>query len=63
MYRYCLVVKGLTPKSELHLISFKNITHESNILNLTSQNKRNDHQLKEFLIVKQILLVSTLRNV
>ena len=35
MYRYCLVVKGLTPKSELHLISFENITHESNILNLT----------------------------
>ena len=35
MYRYCLVVKGLTPKSELHLISFKNITHESNILNVT----------------------------
>ena len=27
------------------------------------ENKGNDHQLKEFLIVKQILLVSTLRNV
>ena len=27
------------------------------------ENKGNDHQLKKLLIVKQILLVSTLRNV
>ena len=27
------------------------------------KNKGNDHQLKKLLIVKQILLVSTLRNV
>ena len=49
-----------TPKSDQHLSSPYNISSESFI---KVQNKRNDHQLKKLLIVKQILPVSTLGNV
>ena len=49
-----------TPKSDQHLSSPYNISYESFI---KVQNKRNDHQLKKLLIVKQILPVSTLGNV
>ena len=51
----------LIPKSDLPLISPHNITPESHIK--SHENKRNDHQLRRLLIVKQILPVSTLRNV
>ena len=49
-----------TPKSDQHLIFPHNITPWSNIK--VTRIKRNDQQLK-FLIVKQILLVSALRNI
>ena len=55
------VLDPLTPKSDQHLISPYNITTESliNVMRI----KGNDHQLKKLLIVKHILLVSTLGNV
>ena len=34
-----------------------------NIIILDLLNKRNDHELRKLLIVKQILLISTLKNV
>ena len=51
----------LIPKSDLPLISPHNITPESHIK--SHENKGNDHQLRRLLFVKQILPVSTLRNV
>ena len=56
----CVLVP-LTPKSDQHLISPHSITTESLIK--VMRIKGNDHQLKKLLIVKQILLVSTLGNV
>ena len=47
----------LTLKSDQHLISPYNITHQGH------ESKGNDHQLKKLLIVNQILLVSSLGNV
>ena len=34
-----------------------------NIIILDLLNKRNDHELRKLLIVKQILIISTLKNV
>ena len=54
-------INPLNPKSDQHLVSpYNNIA-----VSLISdhENKGNDHQLKKLLIVKQILLVSTLGNV
>ena len=48
----------LTLKSDYYLNSPYNISPESN-----TKNKGNDHQVKKLLIVKLILLVSTLGNV
>ena len=49
----------LTPESDLHLKSSYNFTR----LKYHGQwNKGNDHQLKMLLIIKHILLVSTLEN-
>ena len=49
------------PRSDYNLNSPYNIipliTHQG------YEKKRNDHQLKKLLIVKQILLVSTIRNI
>ena len=56
-----LGVKGLTPKTGRHLISPCIIT--SQITYFFHDIKGSDHQLKNLLIVKQILLVSTLGNV
>ena len=47
----------LTPMSDSHLISPYIITTELN------SNIGNDHQVKKLLIVKQILIVSTVENV
>ena len=55
------LIKPLTPKNDWHLISPYNITPKSNTK--VTRIKENDHQLKTLLIVKQILLVSTLVNV
>ena len=56
-----LVINPLTPQSYLkHLISSYSIIPESH---KGCENKGNDHQLKRLLIVKQILLDSTLGNI
>ena len=55
------IINPLKPKSDQHLVSPYNNTAELFIQD--HENKGNDHQLKELLIVKQILLFSTLRNV
>ena len=61
MATWNLFVSPLTTKSDWHLISPYQITpwlkHEGH------ENKGNDQQLKILLIVKQILLFNTLRNV
>ena len=44
-----------------HLIS--PLPHHPWIKLYDEKNKGNDHQLKKFLIVKQILLISTLENI
>ena len=54
-------VNSLTPKSDQHLNSPYNITPESHIK--VMRIKKNDHQLKKLLTVRQSLLVSTLGNV
>ena len=51
----------LNSKSDQHLVSPNNYTTESFIWG--HEKNRNDHQLKKPLIVKQILLVSTLGKV
>ena len=51
----------LTPKSDWDQISPHRITVESNIK--VFKNKRNGCKLKKFVIIKQILLVSTIGNV
>ena len=51
----------LTLKIDQHLISQCKITPESNIK--VMRKKGNYHQMKKFLIVRQILLVSALKNV
>ena len=55
------IISPLKPKSDQHLVSPYNNTAELFIQD--HENKGNDHQLKELLIVKQILLFSTLGNV
>ena len=55
-----IVVNPVTPKSYQHLISPYNNTLESN---KGHENRGDDHQLKQLLIIKQILFVSTLGNV
>ena len=52
--------KPLTLKSDLHLFSPYNITPESLIRVMREEN---NHQINKLMIVKQILLVSTLGNV
>ena len=54
-------VNPLTPKNDLHLISPYNITTESHIDVIKI--KEMIFKLKKCLIVRQILLVSTLVNV
>ena len=49
----------LTPKSDQLLISHYNITPESNIKVTRIHDQGNDHLLKNLLIVKKVLLVST----
>ena len=39
------------------------LQYHPGITHIGYENKRSDHQLRKFLIVKQILLVSTLKNV
>ena len=56
----CLI-NLLTPKSDWDQISPHRITVESNIK--VFKNKRNGCKLKKLVIVKQILLVSTIGNV
>ena len=51
----------LTPQSDQFLISFHSIILKSNVK--VMKKKKNDHQFKKLLIVKQILLLSTGRNV
>ena len=51
----------LTPKSDWLLISPYNITFESNIF--VYESKGNDHHFRKLLIVKRILLVSSIGNV
>ena len=53
-------VKPLGPKSDLHQVFSNNITPESHT-KVTRINE-NDYQLKKPLVVKQILLTSTFRN-
>ena len=50
----------LTPKSDQHLFFPYNITPESLIRVMREEN---NHQINKLVIVKQILLVSTLGNV
>ena len=55
-------INPLIPKGNLYTIVSYNITPESKI-NITIIKENNDHQLKNLLIAKQILLDSTLGNV
>ena len=55
------ILLSLTPKSGLAL-NFS-LQYHPWISHQGHKNKRNDHQIKKFLIIKQILPVSILRNV
>ena len=61
-YPSVCLINLLTPKSDWDQISPHRITVESNI-KVFKRIKRNGCKLKKLVIVKQILLVSTIGNV
>ena len=60
-YKMCTVINTSIPESDLHLISPFKIIPKSSI-KLGHEKKGNDNQLKNLLIVKQILPASTLEE-
>ena len=60
-YPSICLINLLTPKSDWDQISPHRITVESNIK--VFKNKRNGCKLKKFVIIKQILLFSTIGNI
>ena len=58
-----IFIKAFHPMTDIYSIYYSSLQHHPWIKLYDEKNKGNDHQLKKFLIVKQILLISTLENI
>ena len=58
-----IFIKAFHPYEWLYIASNSSLQHHLWIKLYDEKNKGNDHQLKKFLIVKQILLISTFENI